>query len=133
MKAIILIIMILGTVIITTAQEPNTDKTFQQKKFNTGVITDSTEYFAVTPTFKTDTSEIKILPFHKLPADSFTLNNQSLNNIFANRQKPEFRMPVAGGGQNYFNIPVAVPDSTVKYYIKNKRIDYMNPLEKNYK
>jgi hypothetical protein len=42
-------------------------------------------------------------------------------------------MPVAGGGYNYFNMPVAVPDSTVRYYIKEKRIDYVNPLEKNSK
>jgi hypothetical protein len=34
-----LIIIILGTVIISTAQEAKTDKTFQQKKFNTEVIT----------------------------------------------------------------------------------------------
>jgi hypothetical protein len=134
MKAIVLIITILGSVIITTAQEPKTDKTFQQKKFNTETITDTTDYFTISPTFKTDTSAIKIRPFQKLPGDSFTQNNQSKNDFFANHQKPEFRMPVAGGGvHNYFNMPVAVPDSTVQYYIKEKRIDYVNPLEKNFK
>ena len=134
MRTIVLFMMvILGAVIITSAQKPKTDKTFQQKKFNIATITDSAEYFVISPTFKTDTSEIKILPFHKLPDDSFTLNNQGKNDFFANGQKPEFRMPVAGGGRNYFNMPVAVPDSTVKYYIKNKRIDYVNPMEKNYK
>lgn len=131
MRAIILIIMILGAVIITSAQESKTDKTFQQKKFNTEVITDSAEYFVISPKFKTDTSAIKILPFQKLPADSFTQNNQGKNDFFTNRQKPEFRMPVAGGGgHDRFNMPVAVPDSTVRYYIKEKRIDYVNPLEK---
>jgi hypothetical protein len=39
-------------------------------------------------------------------------------------------MPVAGGGHNYFNMPIAVPDSTVEYFIKNKRIESVNPLEK---
>jgi hypothetical protein len=133
MKAIVLIIMILGAAIFTTAQEPRTDKTFQQKKFNNDLITDSAEYFAISPTFKTDTSEIKILPFQKLPGDSFTQNNQSINEIFANRQKYEFRMPVAGGGPDCFNMPVLVPDSTVRYYIKEKRIESVNPLEKKYK
>jgi len=131
MKTTFLIIMILGAVIISTAQESKTDKTFQQKKFNTEVNPDSAEYFVISPTFKTDTSEIKILPFHKLPGDSFTQNNQGKNDFFANRQKSEFRMPVVGGGVHYyFNMPVAVPDSTVKYYIKNKQVDYVNPLEK---
>ena len=131
MKTILLIIAILGAVIITSAQKPRTDKTFQQKKFNTEVNPDTTEYFAISPTFKTDTSAIKILPFQKLPDDVFTQNNQGKNDFFANRQKSEFRMPVAGRGvHNYFNMPVAVPDSTVQYYIKNKQVDYLNPLEK---
>ena len=131
MKTFVLIIMILGTAIIATTQESKTGKNFQQKKSNTEVNTDSVEYFVISPTFKTDTSAIKIIPFQKLPGDSFTQNNQGKNDFFANRQKPEFRMPVAGGGvHNYFNMPIAVPDSTVKYYIKEKRIDYVNPLEK---
>ena len=133
MKAIFLIIMILGAAIFTTAQESKTDKTFQQKKFNTEVNPDSAEYFVISPTFKTDTSAILILPFQKLPGDTFTQNNQGKNDFFANHQKPEFRMPVAGGGHNYFNMPIAVPDSTVQYYIKEKRIDYVNPLEKKFK
>jgi hypothetical protein len=64
------------------------------------------------------------------------LRNQllSLTGFSTNHEKPEFRMPVAGGGVHYyFNMPVAVPDSTVQYYIKEKRIDYVNPLEKNFK
>ena len=131
MKAIVLIIMILGAAIFTSAQESKTDKTFQNKKFNTEVITDSAEYFAISPTFKTDTSAIKILPFQKLPGDSFTQSNQGKIDFFANRQKPELRMPVAGGGgHDRFNMPVYVPDSTVQYYIKNKQVDYVNPLEK---
>jgi len=131
MKTIVLIIMILGAVIISTAQKPKTGKTLQQKKFNTEVKTDSAEYFVISPKFKSDTSAIKILPFQKLPGDSFTQNNQGKIDFYANRQKSEFRMPVAGGGgSNYFNMPVAVPDSTVQYYIKEKRIDYVNPLEK---
>jgi len=133
MKTTLLIIMILGAVIILAAQEAKPGNNFQQKKFNTEVITDSAEYFAISPTFKTDTSAIKIQLFQKLPGDSFMQNNQSKNDFFANHEKPEFRMPVAGGGRDYFNMPVAVPDSTVQYYIKEKRIDYVNPLEKNYK
>lgn len=125
--------VILGAVIIASAQEAKTGNNFQKKKFNT-VKTDSADYFAISPTFKTDTSEIIILPFKKLPGDSFSLNNQGKIHVFANQQKPEFRMPVAGGGgRDYFNMPIAVPDSTVEYYIKNKRIDYVNPLEKKYK
>lgn len=130
MKTTLLIIIILGAVIITSAQEPRTDKTIQQKKFNTEVNPDTTDFFAISPTFKTDTSAIKILPFQKLPGDSFTQNNQGKNDFFANRQKPELRMPIASGGQDCFNMPVFVPDSTVQYYIKEKRIDYVNPLEK---
>ncbi len=133
MKTIVLIIMILGAVIISTAQKPKTGKTLQQKKFNTEVKTDSAEYFVISPKFKSDTSAIKILPFQKLPGDSFTQNNQGKIDFYANRQKSEFRMPVVTGGPDYFNMPVVVPDSTVVYYIKNKWIDFVNPLEKNYK
>ena len=133
MKAILLIIIILGAVIITSAQETKTGNNFEQKKFNTEVINDTAEYFVISPKFKTDSSANKILPFQKLPGDLFMQNNQGKIEFFANRQKPEFRMPVAGGGYNYFNMPVAVPDSTVQYYIKEKRIDYVNPLEKKYK
>jgi len=133
MKTIVLIIMILGAVIISTAQKPKTGKTLQQKKFNTEVKTDSAEYFVISPKFKSDTSAIKILPFQKLPGDSFTQNNQGKIDFYANRQKSEFRMPVVTGGPDYFNMPVVVPDSTVVYYIKNKWIDCVNPLEKNYK
>jgi hypothetical protein len=122
--------MIMGTAIISTAQEPKTGKTFQQKKFNTEIKTDSAEYFVISPTFKTDTSVFKIKPFQKLPGDSFTQNNQGKNDFFSNHQKSEFRMPVAGGGRDYFNMPVFVPDSTVKYFIKNKQVNYVNPLEK---
>lgn len=125
--------MILGAVIISTAQKPKTGKTLQQKKFNTEVKTDSAEYFVISPKFKSDTSAIKILPFQKLPGDSFTQNNQGKIDFYANRQKSEFRMPVVTGGPDYFNMPVVVPDSTVVYYIKNKWIDFVNPLEKNYK
>jgi len=134
MKTVVLLMtVILGAVIIASAQEAKTGNNFQKKKFNT-VKTDSADYFAISPTFKTDTSEIIILPFKKLPGDSFSLNNQGKIHVFANQQKPEFRMPVAGGGgRDYFNMPIAVPDSTVEYYIKNKRIDYVNPLEKKYK
>ncbi len=132
MKTFVLIIMILGAVINTSAQEAKTVNNFQQKKFNT-IKTDSAEYFVISPTFKTDTSTIKILPFQKLPGDSFSQNNQNKNDFFTNRQKPEFSMPVAGGGRDCFNMPVFVPDSTVEYYIKNKQIDYINPLEKKYK
>jgi hypothetical protein len=131
MRTIVLFMMvILGAVIITSAQKSKTGNNFQNKKFNTEVITDTTEYFVISPTFKTDTSVIKILPFQKLPGDSFTQNNQGKNDFFAKRQKPEFRMPVAGGGPDCFNMPVFVPDSTVQYYIKEKRIEYVNPLEK---
>jgi hypothetical protein len=122
--------MILGAVIISTAQEAKTGKTFQQKKFNTEIKTDSAKYFVISPKFKTDTSEVKILPFQKLPGDSFTQNNQDKIDFFANRQKPEFRMPVARGGRDYFNMPVFVPDSTVEYYIKNKQVDIVNTMEK---
>jgi hypothetical protein len=88
MKTTWLIIIILGTVIITSAQESKTGKNFQHKKFNTEVNPDSAEYFVISPTFKTDTSEIKIIPFQKLQGDSFTQNNQDKNDFFANHQEP---------------------------------------------
>ena len=133
MKTILILMVILGTVIISAAQETNTGKTFQKKKFNNEVLSDSAKYLLISPKLKTDTSEAKILPFQKLPGDSFTQNNQNITDFFSNHQKAELRMPVAGGGYNYFNMPVVVPDSTVRYYIKEKRIDYVNPLERNSK
>ncbi len=128
-----MLMVILGTVIITPAQELKTDKTLQKKKVNNEVLSDTVKFLVVLPKLKPDTSENKKLSFQKLPGDSFTQNNQSITDFFAHHQKSEFRMPVAGGGYNYFNMPVFVPDSTVKYYMKVKRIDYLNPLEKNNK
>jgi hypothetical protein len=124
--------MFLGAVIISAAQESKTDKNFQKKKFNTEVITDTTEHFVISPKIKTDTSAINIMPFQKLPGDSFSQNNQSIYDFFSNHQKSELRMPVASGGY-YFNMPISVPDSAVQHYIKEKRINYVNPLGKNFK
>ncbi len=124
--------VILGAVIISAAQESKTGKTFQKNKFNNEVLSDTAKYLLISPRLKTDTSEIKILPLQELPGDSFTQNNQRINDFFTNHQKSEFRMPVASGSY-YFNMPVSVPDSTVKYYMKVKRIDSVNPLEKNNK
>ncbi len=132
MKTILMLMVILGTVIISAAQESKTGKTFQKKKFNTEELSDTAKYLVISPKLKTDTSENKKLSFQKLPGDSFTQNNQSINGFFTNHQKSEFRMPVASGTYD-FNMPVSIPDSTVKYYMKVKRIDYVNPLEKNNK
>lgn len=52
--------------------------------------------------------------------------------IFGNEQVPELRMPVAGDSLN-LKMPIAVTDPQFQYYIKEKQIDYVNPLDKNSK
>ena len=44
----------------------------------------------------------------------------------------ELRMPVVGRTSK-FKMPVAVPDSTVHYFIKEKRVEFLNPLEHKHK
>ena len=44
--------------------------------------------------------------------------------------QPNYRMPVVKPGSYQFNMPVAVPDSTVDYYLQIKKIDGVNPKEK---
>lgn len=39
-------------------------------------------------------------------------------------------MPVVNPGNYSWNMPIAVPDSTVNYAIRVKRIEYVNPVEK---
>jgi hypothetical protein len=134
MKAILLMVMILVAVIITSGQESKTDKTFQQKKFNTEIKSDSDEFAVNSPKSKTDTSLLIFKPNQKVPGTDLNLNNHETNPVLANKQVPELRMPVAGAGvRNYFNMPVAVPDSAVEYYIKVKWIDFVNPWENNSK
>jgi len=57
---------------------------------------------------------------------------QGEQNTFGNEEVSELRMPVAGDSLN-LKMPTAVADQQFQYYIKEKQIDYVNPLEKNSK
>jgi hypothetical protein len=61
-----------------------------------------------------------------------TISKENLGpqNNFGNEQVPELRMPVAGDSIN-LKMPTAVADPLFQYYIKEKQVDYINPLEKN--
>jgi hypothetical protein len=64
------------------------------------------------------------------------LDNKNLNkrdkqgNTNENYYTPIFRMPVVGSTFRS-KMPVMVPDSSVTYYIKDKRFNFINPLDKS--
>uniref|UniRef100_UPI003217FBB5 hypothetical protein n=1 Tax=uncultured Draconibacterium sp. TaxID=1573823 RepID=UPI003217FBB5 len=79
------------------------------------------DIFDISPTFKIDTLFEKPLIF---PEE----NKRKSFEQYLNQGKPVFissinRMPIAKPFGNYWNMPVAVPDPSVRYYIKEKKID----------
>jgi len=132
MKTILVLWLIAGISICSDAQNRKGTSEFHKKEFDDKWQKDTTEYFSISPQFKPDTM---IRDFHysqRLKSDPFQFNQP--DSLITNRNYPaaEFRMPVLGGGF-YSNMPIAVPDSSVHYYLKIKHIPFFNTLEKKHK
>ena len=105
---------------------------FQKKDFNDKWQKDTMEYFSISPEFKPDTVLREFQYSQRLHIDPFRFNQPDSLYSFENSPTYELRMPVAGGGF-YLKMPIAVPDSSVHYYLKVKRIPFVNPLEQRNK
>ncbi|GEM_PF-929211 len=126
MKTIVILFLILGTSIILRAQIPESNSVLQKKEFGDFLKNDSTDYFSTSPKFKSDTFLFK----HK-NSEKFDINKYSIpKSIKRSENLVVFNMPIAGYGSYSMNMPVMVPDSSVHYYIKEKRIHFLNPKEK---
>ena len=130
MKTVLMIFLIFGTSLVLRAQISKSGNDFKKRGFSSYLKNDSTEYFSISPKFKTGTSSFNFKLFENLPEKYYSQNNP--NPFLTKNEAIEFRMPVAGGS-SFMKMPILVPDSTVHFYIKEKRIDYVNPLERNYK
>lgn len=122
MKKLFIFLFIICFSIGVQAQLPETEIDFPKMNFNTVLQNDTFKHFKISPFFKPGT----------LPGDSLQFNPQDSLLYSRNFPKYELRMPVAGVTR-YLNMPVAVPDSSVHYFIKQKRIEFFNPLEYNRK
>jgi len=132
MKTLCVLLMITGISLCSFAQNEKPFNDFQKIDFNKDWQKDTTDYFTISPEFKPDTVFHEFQYSQKLNNEPFQINESNSLFTFENSAKYEFRMPIAKGGK-HFNMPNAVPDSTVHYYIKEKRIQFVNPLKYEYK
>ncbi len=120
MKKWIIIILLLPVSVNLFGQDYPQIPKFQKIEFGKTSEKKVPEIFPISPRFKTDTSLKKEIVYNG--PDSVLLvrkyNSYHLN------------MPVAGG-PFYSKMPVWVPDSTVNFAIKEKRIEFINELERN--
>jgi len=132
MKTILVLIMISGISLCSVAQNEKGTTEFQKRGFNDKWQKDTVKYFSISPEFKTDTVLREFQYSQRLHIDPFQFNQPDSLLSFKNSATYELRMPVAGGNF-YSKMPIAVPDSSVHYYLKVKRIPFVNPMEKNHK
>lgn len=93
---------------------------------------DSIDVYSFSPKLKPGPTLQDSLKFPDLKKKySWPLNVDSLY-VFQDKPMVELCMPVVGGGYQ-IKMPIAVPDSTVYYFIKEKRVEFLNPLEHKHK
>lgn len=119
MKTIITLILMLGISFCSHAQN---SRLYELQK-------GKAEIFEISPKFKNDSNSLNFKFSQKIPDIKLRLNPPELLLSSNNFTKYELRMPVFGEG-NISNMPIAIPDSTVHFFIKEKRIQFVNPLDK---
>ena len=125
MKTIIILLVILGFSISGFTQ--NSWDQFQFKTQNFGELKklNRNEMFPISPYLNVEADTMGLQYPFKLPEYNKRWKNEfALNRI----QVHQFKMPVLK--QNFpSNMPVFVPDPTVNYAIKEKKMEWVNPLE----
>ena len=132
MKKIFFLLLITANSLCSVAQNKMVTNEFQKMEFNDKWQKDTIEYFSISHEFKPDTV---LRDFHysqRLKGDPFQFNQPDSLFSYKNYPATELRMPVIGGGY-YTNMPIAVPDSSVHYYLQIKRFPFFNTLEKKHK
>lgn len=130
MRAAILMVLFTTFSLVVFAQEKKQPKLFGDKKQLEELRKDSSFQFDISPKFKEQ------LPFEKFKDTTLSWDSDKYNEgkFYLDTTHSETilaPMPIAGSREirNYHNMPIAVPDSSVEYYIKEKRINIINPLE----
>ncbi len=111
---------------IKTQQELLPDNYFSEQ-LKSQRIPDS---FKISPEFQKEIPSLKFDFSYPLPEKQE--NEMKTERRFLNDNTTYFssRMPVLQG-DFYSNMPIAVPDSSVHYFIQNKKIEMVNPLFKS--
>ena len=120
MKRWITIILLIPVSVSLFAQDYQQIPKFQKIEIGKTSEKKVPEIFPISPRFKPDTSLEKKIVYNE--PDS-VLVVQKYNSY-------HLKMPVAGGPFKS-KMPVMVPDSTVNFAIKEKRIEFINELERN--
>ena len=120
MKRWITIILLIPVSVSLFAQDYQQIPKFQKIEFGKTSEKKAPEIFPISSEFKRDTSLKKNFVYQE--PDSVLLV-QKYNSY-------HLHMPVAGG-PFYSKMPVWVPDSSVNFAIKEKRIEFINELERN--
>ena len=114
------IILILAAIVISAtcyAQHDFSIKPLPKIDFNSGVLHQNSSYMKFN-TEKKSTDYLALLS-HEI---------KDKPNVAV--LKYNSKMPIAFPHGNFWNMPVAVPDSTINYAIREKRIKVLNSLEK---
>ena len=128
MKTIILFLFVIGFSVGAMAQSLDI-KPLPKIDFNKGWQKDSLLTFNNSPRFNFTIPHGDLNFSQKIPMNLDIQKYQDLPDESATYQ---LRMPVVGGGFPS-RMPVLVPDSTVHYFLKIKRIPFVNPLDRRWK
>lgn len=131
MKTFFLLISIC-LIYLTSLSQTNPSNFIRDIKTYNSYQNNDSLHFAISPKFRVEKSKEQGFS-QKFQKFSLSTQQKDSLDLSANRMVPEFRMPVASGGSFTENMPVAVPDSSVHYYLKIKKIDGVNPLEKSWR
>ncbi len=118
MKAITLLFLTLVISSLTlSAQIPETTLKFQEKEFEDYLKKDTIKQFNIYPKFK-----------HPKNHNSWKFAKSKP--IKRGEDLIELNMPILAFGPNPVKMPIMVPDTSVHFYLKEKRIEFINPKEK---
>ena len=126
---ILFIALLLNVSLYSVGQDKNTQKLLPDNYFSEQLEKKKLPYsFDISPEFQKEFPSLKFDFSYPLP--EIRKNEKKTQNLLLNDNTTYFssRMPVAKG-KFHSNMPIAVPDSSVHYFILNKKIEVINPLE----
>ena len=126
---ILFIALLLNVSLYSVGQDKNTQKLLPDNYFSEQLEMKKLPYsFNISPEFQKEIPSLKFDFSYPLP--EIRKNEKEPENRLLNDNTTYFssRMPVAKG-KFHSTMPIAVPDSSVHYFILNKKIEVINPLE----
>ena len=125
-----ILIFLMSVSFISFGQDKNTQKLLPDNYFSEQLEKKKLPYsFDISPEFQKEVPSLKFDFSYPLP--EIRKNEKETGRRFLNDNTTYFssRMPVVKGNFQS-NMPIAVPDSSVHYFILNKKIEVVNPLER---